>query len=305
LTDGNEHIFIHERKYYVSHGTSGDGPPQGEPGQKALTALPMFAHSVWQVDGKDGVDGISNSSGDRVYVNKCRGRFVFDTYEDSTVLDSGSMAEMENLQYKLYNQAALKATETSTMKGVLPPGLQELLTKNGVTFVGSGGLALKNSLVSTLGAINQFPIMQGEGHSYIASNPWTENCAHGSHCYGGDTFAWRYTCFDEKGDSHTAIESLTQYNMGTYYMMQRREMAYNLSIGLHVRWYSRSTGNGIYQDKEKAFSTLGYPEMNIRYISGGHPGVVVPVRGNPSMPMYWGGMWGSSIEPMYGYNTDW
>jgi len=304
LINAQENIKNWERKYYVSHGSSADGPPQGGGDEKTLTAIPNFPHTVWQVDDVDGVKGIRDSAGPAVFINKCRGRFVFDTWEDLTLLDSGSIPEMENLQYKLYNQAAEKATQQSTMKPLMPPGLQELLTKNGVNFAGAGPLVLTNSLISTLGGINQFPIMQAEGHSYIASEPWTEACAGDNGCYGGDTFAWRYTNYDDMS-SHTAVESLTQYNMGTYWMLQRRKMNIDLNVGLYVRWYSRSTGNRIYQASEEEFSTLIYPEMDIKPLVGGLGTVVAPTKGNPVRNLFLGGSWGSIQESIYGPDATW
>jgi hypothetical protein len=304
LTNAEEYIENWERKYYVSYGESEDGPPQGKNDQQVLTDIPQYPHSVWQVDNKDGVSGISNSNGEHVFINKCRGRFVFDVWEDETLLDYSDLSNMENLQYKLYNQAAEKATGQSIMNGILPPGLHEILANTGVGFLGAKDLSLKNTLISTLADINQFPIMQPEGHSYISSNPWTEGCSGKNNCYGGDTFAWRYTNMDDDS-SHTAADSFSQYYSGTYWMMQRREMAADLNVGLYVLWYSRNTSNNIFPQEEEDFTKLVYPELDVKPVGDSVGQVQAPTRGNPSLPFYWGGMWGITSEPIYGDNPGW
>jgi len=307
LTDAQENIKIWERKYYVSYGHSADGPPQGTGEVKTLTDLPMTPHSVWQVDSVEGVNGIAGSNGQHAYINKCRGRFVFDIHEDEELLDTGSIAAMENLQYELYNQAANKATTLSAMQGIMPPGLQKLLTDNGVIFGGAESLSLENSLISTLAEINNFPLMQAEGHSYIPSSPWTEGCG-GSYthsaltrCYGGDTFQWRYTNFDGDydtdifEDSHYAWESLTQFNMGTYWMLQRREADFYLADTVFPRLYSRNTKNRIFRADEAEFSDMTYPLMDIRYPTAGSFSVHVPARRPPPVITHWGGMFPITI----------
>ncbi|RLD65436.1 MAG: hypothetical protein DRI84_06810, partial [Bacteroidetes bacterium] len=302
LVDAIENLLPWERKYYVSYGDSADCPPQGRGTASVLDKLADNNSTCWQKDSKDGVSGVENSKGDMSFVSKVRGRIVFDAYEDEHEL-TGSIAEMENLQKKLYDQAAEKAVANTNMTGILPPGLKQLLADNGVRFNGPGRVTLKNSLITTLAEINQFPKMQGGGHSYLPSTPWHDGCGV-SRCMAGDAFAYGYTNNDD-GSYHAAVDSFTQFNMGTEFLMQRRSIEAFLQNTIFPSRYTGNTQYSIYKKSSDDFSTLIYPSIPIKAVNGRVSGVTIPKRSNPVLPFYWGGMWGITNEPIYGYNPGW
>ena len=288
LRETSEQITVWERKYYVSHGGSSVYPPQGEEDESVLTKLPGNSSTCWQLDTADGVSGVPNSSGEMTFMNKVRGRFVFELYEDGELI-SGSLAEMENFQRKLYNKAADKAlTETETsMKGVIPPGLSELLQANGIVFAGAKGLNLKNTLVNRLAEINQFEIMRAGGNSYLPLHVYDP-----TQCSAEDYYINSYTNMDTFTADHMQQDYLTQYAMGGIWIIERREMNFSLIDNIFPKLYGRSTGSRIYKQIEE--SSLIYPEVepNLRWVSGGTSTADVQYVREPLPINIWmGGLW--------------
>lgn len=302
LVNASEKLNAWERKYYVSYGNSANCPPQGEEGAFVLTKLADNNSTCWQKDSADGVSGVPDSAGEMSFVSKVRGRIVFDAYEDGYEL-TGSIAEMENLQKKLYDQAAERAVADTKMTGALPPGLKQLLVDNGVKFTGPTSVSLRNSLITKLAEINQFSKMWAQGHSYLPTSPQPVNCG-GINCIEGDAFSYNYTNLDD-GSYHSANDSFSQYYLGTKFLMERRSIECFYQNTLFPAYYSRDTKNSIYSGGEDGFSTLIYPTIPIKAVTGTVYGASVPSKSNPVLPFYWGGFWGISQEPIYGYDPGW
>lgn len=268
LKSAIEKVITWERKYYVSHGGEGVYPPQGKEGENVLTTPPGNRSTCWQVDSADGVNGVPNSSGEMVFMNKVRGRFVFETYEDETLL-TGSLAEMENFQRKLYNKAAdkgLKEPQT-TMQGILPPGLSKLLQDNGVSFTGANTLSLENTLVNRLAEINQFETMRAGGNSYLPVQMYDP-----SQCGSDDYYVNTYTNMDDFTFDHLQAGAFEQYYWGGIWIIERREYNADLVDFIFPKKYGRNTSSRIYKQEET--SSLIYPRIdpNLRWVSGGTGG---------------------------------
>ena len=256
LTDAIEYLNIHERKYYVSHGASGHVPPQGanddDTSERVLTRRRGADKStVWQNDNSAGVIGVPNSGGNMPFINKVRGRTVFDLYEDETLLTE-DLTILESTQKKLYDAAVDVIGESSIMKAVLPPGLKQLLTNAKASFSGPKDLVLKNSLVSKLADINNFPIMNAEGHRYEPGPPSITYCGRvGVSCLdkglAGDVFKYVYRNLDYKlGDNivtsdHFVDDPIVQLYSGGAWIIERTMEYEDLMMYVFPARYGRAS----------------------------------------------------------------
>lgn len=224
LADAVEYVNINERKYYVSHGKSGDLPPQGTDDDEDLRVLGKRRgndrSTVWQTDtsanyavgssSKPEVNDVPNSSGKLRFMNKVRGRIVYEGYADGTpASESEDVIEMEDKQKELFDLAISEMSTTSTMKGVIAPPLKQLLTNAGIVFAGPRNLVLKNDVVQPLVSISNAPQMSGEGHKYIPGEPKKEDCRDKpsqvlpdcmDNGLAGDAFIFDYTNMDKMID---------------------------------------------------------------------------------------------------------
>ena len=261
LAEATEPIAIYERKYYVSYGNSGNYPPQGKDGEKVLTPIHDWASTCFQVDDHSGVKGILNSDGPFVSMNKVRGRSMSEVRPDEEVL-TGQISEIENLQKVLFDEAADKVQPNSSMKIIMPPGLENLLKKNGVTLSLPSTLNLNNTLINPLAEINQFPQMAAGGHAYDP-HPTGSNRGCRSPCIQGDGFSYRYTDRDTNIGDHAMADIFTQFYWGSIWFMDRREMDRNLKNGLFQLQYSRDTANRIFKKEASALgSSLIFPSLS-------------------------------------------
>lgn len=204
LTDGIEKINIHERKYYVSYGASGITPPQGKDDDESIKVLNKRSDNdmscVWQQDDSNGVIGVPNSHDKFKFMNKVRGRIVFECYEDNHLLED-KFDLLEGTQKSLYDLAVNEVDYTAYMVGVVPPPLKDLLDRSGITFGGSNSLTMFNNTVTHLAELNKFPKMSSNGHRYQPASPKKEYCMVSPlRCIdggrGGDAFKYEYKNMD-------------------------------------------------------------------------------------------------------------
>lgn len=221
LVDGVEPLKLHERKYYVSYGQSGDCPPQGrddDENARVLNRRPGHERScVWQIDttgSKIEVKGVPDSSGHMKFMNKVRGRIVFEGYEDGTVTTNGkSIKAMESKQKELYDLAVNASSASSIMTGILPTAVSDVLKDAGVMVAGIPNLLLKNTTTAQLAELNNFPQMSGEGHRYQPASPKKEDCGSDAKvCIdsgrAGDSFLFEYTNLDALLDEHVLVNAV-------------------------------------------------------------------------------------------------
>ena len=202
LTNATESVNIHERKYYVSYGKSGDCPPQGTSDDENLRVLgkrPGNDRScVWQRDSDKSVVDVPNSEGTMRFMNKVRGRLVFEAYDDEEAVDNGNnIKKMESKQKELYDLPIKELSDTDIMRGVLAPPIKKLINDSGITFSGPRNLTLVNSVVQPLAELTTFPQMSANGHRYQPASPIKEYCNDNSNqCIGGDTYKFEHKNMD-------------------------------------------------------------------------------------------------------------
>lgn len=290
LIDATESLDLYERRYNVSKGLYGDIPFQGDGSTQVLNKAGDDMSTYWQTDTEHGVAGVAQSSGALKFGSKTMCRQVGDIYKDKTKL-TGVVAASENLQKILYDEAVNLIQPVSTMRGIIPIGLQQLLNNNGVKLSGPTNLVLTNTLNNSLAAINNFPIMYPGGHLYLPSTytnrpgcPGPPQCQDG----GGDGFHYFFTTMENGGfiTHGGGMDSLDQYYQGTIQLMRVREEAANLAVGLHVRWYSRSLAHKIYTGE--TFFNLSFPAIPIRTGYGAGDGYLPGKKRNLSgIDHYW------------------
>lgn len=287
LTDAQEKLNLHERKYYVSHASVNDMPPQGEDEDedtRVLQRRPGPDHStVWQHDSSEGVNGIPNSDGPMKFMNKVRGRIVKELYKDAKVLED-DLYTLEQQQKKMYDEAYNEITKTSHMTGFLPKPTKELLTAAGVTFQGPRDLELHNSTVPKLATLQAKPQMSGEGHRYQPGAPKKANCLAGDACLdggrGGDAFLFEYKNQDDYlGDEIlTNAVLVTKGADGTY------------KIGSDGEIVGVSSSQNFRVDTEDTYGTTGSDQY-------GNP--FDTTMTNPIVQLYRGAAWQIERVMMY------
>jgi len=284
LVDAIENLNVHERKYFVSYGGTGVLPPQGEDDDESKRVLGKRrgndGSTVWQTDTSEGVYDVPESSGEMSFMNKVRGRHVFDLYEDNTLL-TDDLITIEGKQKEMYDKAISKIERSSTMEGVLPLCTKELLINKGVTFQGPRNLSLTNSMVTPLAEINQPPPMYPEGNMYRPGPAEQEECNAGSACNDDDRFPYVYMSMDYKlaeyieifqvsntgvaaagFNYHEVDDSFVQFYGGAAFQVDRT-MAFEELMDYHFPLkYDRSTSSSIWRNKN-SITKLRYVPLGL------------------------------------------
>lgn len=239
LINALEYIIPHERRYYVSYGSYGDHSPQGDASHSLLKFLTGEYSTVWQKDSEYGVVGLENSSGELDFMNKCRGRFVYDIIDDMTQLpNTGNISKAEQEQQRLHNIAAFNKGNTAFfMKTCTPPGLKEYFDNNNMSnpFDAWSGIRVINDLVFPLATINAFPPYSPGGHSWIPSDPYLNWVC------GPETFDYDYLNHDTGSAGAWSANAHWTFYWGTYWIMQRREIAEFIYKQNSAKGYGAST----------------------------------------------------------------
>ena len=291
LTDGIEKINIHERKYYVSYGAPGITPPQGKDDDESVKVLnkrPGNDRSyIWQQDDSNGVIGIQNSKSTMSFMNKVRGRDVFDCYNDEDIV-SGDLVTLEQKQKKLYDLAISKLVNTTTMKAVIPPSFKTLLDNNDILFSGPSTLVLNNSTVTSIAELNKFPQMSGKGHRYQPGSPKKEDCdVPDSVCIGGgtggDSFLFEYVNMDYLLGDNILTNAVL-------YTFDEETGTYKISSDDTV--YGVTNSNNFAVDTDTTYGTTGSDKY-------GNPFDTLVT--NPLVQFYRGGVW--QLERLDMYNA--
>ena len=174
LTNAQENLNLHERKYYVSHASTDAMPPQGDDDDEDKRVLRKLSNgdksTVWQEDYLDGVYDVPNSSDKMTFMNKVRGRLLDELGEDGEVVND-DIYVLEQLQKKFYDAVCDKIEQDSVMVGFLPEPTKTLLKEAGVNFSGYLDLKLHNSTVAKLATLEAKPQMSAEGHRYQPGPP--------------------------------------------------------------------------------------------------------------------------------------
>jgi hypothetical protein len=232
LVDAVEYIIPRERKYYVSYGDYGDHPPQGDGTHRLLRNIPKDYSTTWQKDSEQGIVGLENSGGELEFMNKCRGRFVYDIIEDKTPLPTASdLARAEKEQSRLHNMAAFeKGSSTFFLSTCTPPGLKEYLENNDMSnpFESWEGVRFINDIIFPLATLNEVAPYSPGGHSWIPSDPYINRVC------GPETFSYDYFNHDTGNAGQWSANAHWTYYWGTYWIMQRREIAdfvYRMNAG--------------------------------------------------------------------------
>jgi hypothetical protein len=220
--NATEGINTYERKYYVSYGDYGYEPPQGGGDKDGLLGWCVGEMStVWQRDHRLGIldvnnVGIPDTDGELTFMNKCRGRFVFDIEKEYTPIP-GSIWEKEKKQTEMYNKAISKSQTNSAFENIKLPVIdthylgEHYLYRN---YRGTSGY-----MVNTLGTMPLTNLIRQEkyspgGHLYVPL--W----AHETIC-GKSTFYYGYIAVssDSSADllKYSAdTNSMTQYMLGPH-----------------------------------------------------------------------------------------
>ena len=125
-----EIINTYERMYYVSHGHAGDEAPQGGADKAGLLGfINGELSTAWERDHREGVldinnHGVPDTAGELTFMNKCRGRFIFDTYKEYTPVP-GSIWEKERKQAEMYNMAISKTRDYGYFENIKLPFLEQ------------------------------------------------------------------------------------------------------------------------------------------------------------------------------------
>lgn len=274
LINATEDIRVWERKYYVSHGKHGDYPPQGTDGGVLSTEPEKVG--VWQKDTVDGTIGLSSSNSNVKCMSKVRGRSVGKTYPYVTDL-SGDRITMENEQKRLYDEAMSDAVADTTMVGVLPPGIQQLLDHTKVSFTGPYDLALHNSLLSPLADLDHGFPYAAEGHEFRPGPPEYSWCPN-HECPLGSAFIYIYYNLDAElgediktnfmidengnatwgGPSNQVRSSNDQFYYGQVPNMDLIESYVGLNMSYFPETYGRDTSSRVYANptSKMSFSEL-------------------------------------------------
>lgn len=286
LINASEKIRIHERKYYVSYGKCGDCPPQGEFDDENLRVLgkrPGDDRScVWQRDSDRSVVDVPNSEGTMRFMNKVRGRIVFDSYDDEEVVDKGNnIKKMESKQKEMYDLPVNEISDSEIMRGVLPLPMKKLIDSAGVTFSGPRDLILVNSVVQPLAELSSFPQMSANGHRYQPASPIKEDCGRqASHCVSGDTYKFEYKNLDYLLGDDVLVNAVLvgKGEGGTYEITSDGDI-----VGL-------TDANDFRQDTADKYGTTG------DYIYGNPFDTIIT---NPITQLYSGAAWQIERAMMY------
>jgi len=196
LVSAEETIKTYERRYHVSYGDYGDFPPGGSDTTGSLLYYnPSDTSSIYHIDFSNGMVGLPNSAGELKTMNKCRGRIMKSCVPDKTTLPGNSVYLWEMEQKKIHDEIAINSGKTSTtMRGVLPPSLEDKLLEVGVSLSNwkSMTCSFNSTIVRPLASMLQPNPYSPCGHAFY-HDLTTMNLDKVERCGFG---AWRYDVFD-------------------------------------------------------------------------------------------------------------
>lgn len=329
--NGKEVISTKERKFYVSYGDFGDEPPQGDGTKDGLLSIAQKEWStVWQLDHRQGVmdvnyKAVPDTDKEKTYINKCRGRFVYDIQPEYEPV-SGNVLFKEEQQKRLYDLAISKGNTKFDMVSIPIPGLRKYLDDADVNFYIEGlKFSLENTIVMPLADIYHPEPYNPGGHLYLPIPVSPTYC-------GNETFTYQYVAVTADGkidaSSLTAVmtgdsylrglttmtinkdqrhsvtgylknfNEVTRYNMGMFYLDERLfYMGYLLNY-VYPKYFSRYT-------KPQSFATpitsltLGPPIRPFKYFPASKDGYYEGYNQELENFNLYGGWWGRYMGPNY------
>lgn len=222
--NATEIIETYERKFYVSHGwlTDDNLPPQGGADTDGwLGYVSGELSTVWQRDHRLGVldvnnQGVPNTEGEMTTMNKCRGRFLFDTVRELTPV-IGTIWEKERKQTQMYNTAVSKTQDYCWFRNIKLPVIDDYYLNE--RYIYRNIPISTGSMINTVGSMELTNLIPQDkyspgGHLYVPL--WT----HPTHC-GNQTFYYGYIAVsaDSSADltKYSAdTNSMTQYMLGPH-----------------------------------------------------------------------------------------
>ena len=309
FVNATEIIDTFERKYYVSHGGCGDEAPQGGADKDGLLGyISGETSTVWQRDHREGIldvnnQGVFGTSGELTYMNKCRGRFVFDSIKEYTPV-LGTIWEKERMQTNMHNLAMSKSKDSCTFKNIKLPFLEDTYLPENYIYRQTPNTfgSLVNTVVLRLTELIPQDKYSPGGHLYVPL--W----AHPTYC-GNETFYYGYVAvtadssadltryspdtnsmtqvmagpFTLKGLGTIAVDprahedatgllrnylfninEVTRYASGQYYLDLRLQMMSYLIHSVYPKYFNRNTGSRMF-DSEITDLILGPNFRSFRY----------------------------------------
>ena len=232
LTNVDEKIYVHERKYRVSFFETNLIPPHGTDNSK-LVLMPRFdkleLDTVWQRDRGDEVVNMPGSSGNKAFIHKTRSRFVFSAIEDKKII-TGNIYDKEKAQKDLYDKIMKVNVNTLSYRTVYHPELHNLLEKYNLhSYYTKSYGTMENNSILNLGTLIEQPKFQANGYQLQPSQVWHESCkrtlANTSRCTGDDTFRYVQVNMDDGVSEVSPMTGIDIYTFGSLMMYNRIKLA--------------------------------------------------------------------------------